>query len=50
MGDVSLVLGTQITRDREKKTLTTSQEEYTNSILERLSMANSKPVGTPGFG
>ena len=32
MGDVSLVLGMQITRDREKKTLTISQEEYTKSI------------------
>ena len=50
MGDVSLVLGMQITRDREKKTLTISQEEYTKSILERFSMANGKPVGTPGFG
>ena len=28
MGDVSLVLGMQTTRDREKKTLTISQEEY----------------------
>ena len=50
MGDVSLVLGMQITRDREKKTLTISQEEYTKSILERFGMANCKPVGTPGFG
>ena len=32
MGDVSLVLGMQITRDRKKKTLTISQEEYTKSI------------------
>ena len=50
MGDVSLVLGMQITRDREKKTLTISQEEYTKSILERFGMANCKLVGTPGFG
>ena len=50
VGDVSLVLGMQITRDREKKTLTITQEEYTKSILERFGMANSKPVGTPGFG
>ena len=49
MGDVSLVLGMQITRDWEKKTLTISQE-YTKSILERFGMANCKPVGTPGFG
>ena len=50
MGDVSLVLGIQITRDREKKTLTISQEEFTKSILERFGMANFKPVGTSGFG
>ena len=50
MGDVSLVLGMLITRDREKKTLTISQEEYTKSILERFGMANCKPAGTPGCG
>ena len=50
LGDVSLVLGMQITRDREKKTLKISQEEYTKSILERFGKANCKPVGTPGFG
>ena len=33
MGDVSLVLEMQMTRDREKKTLTFSQEEYIKSIL-----------------
>ena len=46
MGDVSLVLGMQINRDRETKTLTISQEEYTKSILERFGMASCKP----GFG
>ena len=49
MGDVSLVLGMQTTRDREKKTLTISQEEYAKSILERFDMPNCKVVGTPGF-
>ena len=39
-----------LTRDREKKTLTTSHEEYTKSIFERFGMANCKPVITPGFG
>ena len=48
MGDVSFVLGMQITRDSEKKTLTIGQE-YTKSILERFGMANCKPVGSPGF-
>ena len=46
VGDVSLVLGMQITRDREKKTLMISQEECTKSILERFGTANCKPVGT----
>ena len=50
MANVSLMLGMQITRDREKKTLTISQDEYTKSILERFGMANCKLVGTPGFG
>ena len=50
MGDVSLVLGMQINRDRETKTLTISQEEYTKSILERFRMAKCKPSCTPGFG
>ena len=50
MGDASRILGMRITRDREQKTLTISQEEYTKSILERFGIANYKPVGTPGFG
>ena len=32
IGDVPLGLGMEITRDREKKTLTISQEEYTKTI------------------
>ena len=36
LGDVSLVLGMQVTRDRQNKTLTINQENYTKSILEKL--------------
>ena len=50
MGDVSLVLGMQVTRDRQQKTITTSQENYTKSILETFGMADCKPVSTSGFG
>ena len=50
MGDVSLVLGMQVTRDRQQKTMTISQENYTRSILEKFGMADCKPVSTPGFG
>ena len=48
LGDVSLVLGMQVTRDREKGTLTISQEDYTKSILARFGMENSKPSSIPG--
>ena len=50
MGDVSLVLGMQITRDREAGTLTISQEHYTKSILVRFGMAGCNPVHTTGAG
>jgi len=50
MGDVSLVLGMQVRRDRQQKTITISQENYTRSILEKFGMADCKPVSTPGFG
>ena len=50
MGDVSLVLGMQVTRDRQQTTIAISLENYTRSILERFGMADCKPVSTPGFG
>lgn len=50
MGDVSRVLGLQVTRNRAEKTLTIDQEEYTKSALERFGFANCKPTLTPGYG
>ena len=50
LGDVSLVLGMQVTCDREKGTLTISQEDYTKSILARFGMENCKPSSIPGPG
>lgn len=50
MGDVSLVLGMQVTRDRANCTLSISQEDYTRSILQKFGMADCKPVSTPGAG
>ena len=50
LGNVSLVLGMQVTRDRAKGSLTISQESYTASILERFGMGNCKPLSTPGYG
>ena len=50
MGDVSLVLGVGVTCDREKGTVTISQETYTKYILERYDMASCNPAHTPGVG
>ena len=50
MGGVSLVLGMQVTHDRQNKTLTISQENCTKSILEKFGMANCKPASTPDYG
>ena len=48
--DVSMVPGMQITRDREAKTLTISQEHYAKSVLARFGMAEYNPVHTTGAG
>ena len=50
MGDVSLVLEMGATRDREKGTVTTTQEKYTKSLLERYGMASCIPTHVPGVG
>ena len=39
MGDVSMVLGMQINRERKAKTLTVNQERYGKSVLARLGIA-----------
>ena len=44
MGDVSKVLGVQVTRVREAKTLTISQEHYARSALARSGMAERNPA------
>ena len=50
MGDVSLVLGMGVTRDREKATVTITQETYTKSLLELYGMASCNSTYTPGLG
>ena len=37
-GDVSLVLGMGVSRDRDKGTVTITQAKYTKSLLERYGM------------
>ena len=50
VGDVSLVFGMEVTRDRTKGTVTITQENYVKSLLERYGMENSNPAHTPGGG
>ena len=47
VGDVSLVLRMGV-RDREKGTVTITQEKYTKSLLERYGMASCNSTYTPG--
>ncbi|MEP5461206.1 MAG: hypothetical protein ABJP98_09050 [Marinobacter alexandrii] len=44
MGDVSRVLGLQVTCNRVGKTLKIDQKDYTKSALERVGFANCKPT------
>lgn len=48
IGDVSLMLGTHITRNRAEGMLKISQESHVKSILERFGMTDCNPVYTPG--
>lgn len=50
MGEVSVVLGIQVTRDREKGTLTISQAHYTKSVLDMYGMGECTLVYTIGVG
>ena len=50
MGDVSLVLGMEVTRDRTKGTVSITHENYVKSLLERYGMGNCNPAHTPGVG
>ena len=50
MGDVSLVLGMEVTRDRTKGTATITQKNYVKSLLERYGTGNCNPAYTPCAG
>ena len=50
LGEVSLILGMKITRDRSKRTLRISLTDYTRSILDRFNMKDCNPVSTPSTG
>ena len=41
------MLGVEIRRDREKKTLQLSQRSYIDSIISRYGFSDTKPVSIP---
>ena len=50
LGDVSLILRTQVSRDRLKGTLDVNQGNYVKVILQRYGFVDSRSVSTPGTG
>lgn len=47
LGPVDVMLGMEITRDRQNRKLHISQKQYTKHILERFGMDRSNPICTP---
>ena len=47
LGPVQWLLGIKVTRNREARTISLSQEGYIASILERFSLQDAKAVDTP---
>src|SRR6266850_1982032 len=47
LGPVSWLLGIQVTRDHETRTISLSQEAYIKSIIARFSLADAKAYSTP---
>ena len=50
LGDVSKVLGMNVTRDRENGTITIDQKDCAENNLERYGMTNGNIAFTPGVG
>ena len=47
MGEAHFILGVQIRRDRARRQLYLSQQEYVRTILKRFNMEDCKPVASP---
>ena len=50
IGDVSRIVGMNVTRDREKGTTTVSQKDYTEDVVQGYGMEGCNPAYTPGVG
>ena len=47
LGPAQFILGIQIRRNRVKKVISISQEQYIDNILKRFGMEDCKPIATP---
>ncbi len=47
LGEPRVFLGMKITRDRDNQTLTITQKDYIEKILQRFNLENCNPVRTP---
>lgn len=47
LGPISWLLGMQVTRDRDARTISFSQQTYTEAILAKYNLADSKPAAVP---
>ena len=50
LGDISSILGMQVSRDRLKGTLDIDQGNYVKAILQRYGFVDSRSASTPGTG
>ena len=50
LGAEKQILGIKICKDRKNRTLTLSQADYVEKVLQRFSMKNAKVVSTPLLG
>lgn len=47
LGEVSSILGVNVTRDATKKTIAIDQQSYISKVLEKFGMKDCNPVSTP---
>ena len=50
MGEVSRILGIEVTRDYDERKLAITQTAYADNILERFGMQDTNAAHTPGYG
>ena len=47
IGEPKLIIGIQVERNRENKSITLSQSNYIDTVLKRFKMMDANPIGTP---